>query len=89
MLVKSSSEFEGAEMLFENEYKPRAKRVTKMMQKVPDEELEPPDAEDPHLLEGLGKASATAEPATDAGSDTEPDATPDTVIDRRKDPPAD
>ncbi len=57
VLVKSSSDFEGAEMLFEQEYQP-PKRKTKVLPKVPDEDLEPPEEEKPHELEGLGKASA-------------------------------
>lgn len=59
-LVWSSSEFEGAEMLFEQVYQPR-KRKTKVLPKVPDEGAdlpEPPEADEPHPLEGLGKASA-------------------------------
>jgi solute carrier family 12 (sodium/potassium/chloride transporter), member 2 len=66
MLVWSSSEFEGAEMLFEKEYNPR-KRKKKVLPKVPnagevngdDVDGEPDESADvPHALEGLGKASA-------------------------------
>ncbi len=70
MLVWSSSEFEGAEMLFEKEYQPR-NRKTNVLPKVPDEDQGDGDGDNddvdgetdegddvPHALEGLGKASA-------------------------------
>ena len=57
VLVKSSSDFEGAEMLFDKVYQP-PKRKTKVLPKVTDETVEDLEAETPHPLEGMGKASA-------------------------------